>query len=58
MAPAGYVAEDGLLASMGGEALGPKKAQCPSVGEGQGVSWEWVSGRGRTLIEVGEGGMG
>jgi hypothetical protein len=26
MAPATYVAEDGLLASMGGEAIGPAKA--------------------------------
>jgi hypothetical protein len=34
MAPAAYVAEDGLgQASMGGAALGPVKAGCPSVGE-------------------------
>jgi hypothetical protein len=32
MAPATYVAEDGLcLASMGREVVGPVKAQCPSV---------------------------
>jgi hypothetical protein len=31
MAPATYVAADGLT-SMGGEALGPVKAQCTSVG--------------------------
>ena len=37
MALAAYVAEDGPCgASMGGEALGPVKAPCPSVGECQG----------------------
>jgi hypothetical protein len=35
MAPAAYVAEDGW-ASMGGEALGPVKVLCPSVGKCQG----------------------
>ena len=35
---AAYVAEDGLVSrsSMGGEALGPVKVPCPSVGECQG----------------------
>jgi hypothetical protein len=28
--------------SMGGEALGPVKALCPSVGESQGQKWKWV----------------
>jgi hypothetical protein len=38
---------------MGGEALGPVKAQCPSVGECQGGEVE-VGGRvGNTHIEAG-----
>ena len=28
--------------SMGGEALGPVKALCPSIGECQDQEWEWV----------------
>jgi hypothetical protein len=38
MAPAAYVAEEGWpsQSSMGGEALGPVKALCPSAGECQG----------------------
>jgi hypothetical protein len=38
MAPATYVAENGLVgrSSVGGEALGPVKVRCPSVGECQG----------------------
>jgi hypothetical protein len=42
------------VASMGGEALGPVKARCPSVGEcqgGEGGGCGWV---GNTLIESGE----
>ena len=38
---------------MGGKALGPTKAQCPSVGEcqaGEVGGGEWVN----TLIEAGE----
>jgi hypothetical protein len=27
---------------MGGEALGPVKALCPSIGECQNQEWEWV----------------
>jgi hypothetical protein len=27
---------------MGGEALGPVKVLCPSIGECQGQEWEWV----------------
>ena len=27
---------------MGGEALGPVKALCPSIGECQGQEWEWL----------------
>jgi hypothetical protein len=38
--------------SMGGKALGPMKALCPSIGEGQDWEWEWV-GWG-----AGEGGRG
>jgi hypothetical protein len=30
---------------MGGEALGPVKALCPSIGECQDQEWEWVSWR-------------
>jgi hypothetical protein len=29
---------------MGGEALGPVKVLCPSIGECQGQEWEWVGG--------------
>jgi hypothetical protein len=36
MAPAAYEAEDGLVKHQWGEALGPVKALCPSVGECQG----------------------
>ena len=37
MAPVAYIAENGLVGhQMGGEALGPVKALCPSVGECQG----------------------
>jgi hypothetical protein len=37
MTLAAYVAEDGLVfSSMGGEALGPVKVLCPSIGECQG----------------------
>jgi hypothetical protein len=38
MSPAAYVSENGWpsWSSMGGEALGPVKALCPSVGECQG----------------------
>jgi hypothetical protein len=27
---------------MGGEALGPVKVPCPSIGACQGQEWEWV----------------
>jgi hypothetical protein len=40
---------------MGGEALGPTKAQCPSIEESQG-SEVGVGGQGSTLIEAGGGG--
>ena len=36
MAPDAYVSVDGCLASVGGEALGPVAAQCPSIGRCQG----------------------
>jgi hypothetical protein len=46
MPPAAYVAEDWpYLASMGDEALGSVKVQCPSLGECQGGEvgvGEWV----------------
>jgi hypothetical protein len=41
-------------ASMGGEAFGPEKAWCPSVGECQGGEEE-MGRLWRTLIEAGEG---
>ena len=34
------VAEDGLVASMGGEALGTVKALGPNIGECQEQEWE------------------
>jgi len=41
---------------VGGEALGPVKAQCPSVGECQGGEAKGVGGGcGSTLIEAGGG---
>ena len=47
------------LASMEGETLGPVKTQCPSVGECEGIRWEWVGEWGSTLVEAGRGdGMG
>ena len=43
MAPAAYATEDGLVGhQLGGEALCPMKALCPSVGECQGQEQEWV----------------
>jgi hypothetical protein len=42
---------------MGGEALGPVKVLCPSIGEGQGREWEWLGwgaggeGGGRGFLE-------
>ena len=50
MALAVYVAVDGLVkSSIGGEALGPVKVLCPSVGEcqGQEVDMGGVGKRGR-----------
>ena len=41
---------------MGGEAFGPVKVQCPSLGECQGGE-VGVSGLGSTLIEARGGGM-
>ena len=35
MAPAAYVAEDGLVRYQCEKSLGPVKAQCPNVGEWQ-----------------------
>jgi hypothetical protein len=49
MAPVAYVAEP-CGTSMGGEALGPVKALCPSVGEYQGQK----AGVGR-LVSRGRG---
>jgi len=51
-----YICSWPYLASMGEEALGPVKAQCPIVGEYQGSKVGLV-GVGRTLIEAGEEGM-
>jgi hypothetical protein len=31
-----------LAAYVGGEALGPVKVLCPSIGECQDQEWEWV----------------
>jgi hypothetical protein len=54
---------------MGGEALGPVKTKCPSIGECQdrvvrvggwvsGWVGRWAGGWGNTLIEAEEKGMG
>jgi hypothetical protein len=44
MAPAAYVAGGWpYLASMGVQALGPIKAQCPQW-NARAVRWEWVGG--------------
>jgi hypothetical protein len=50
MTPVACVAENGLVATMGGEALGPEKAQCPNVGECQSRK---MGIDGSTLIEAG-----
>jgi hypothetical protein len=58
MAPATYVAEDGpCLSSMRGEALGPVKALCPSVGECQ-VQEAGLGGLGSRGSREGIGGFG
>jgi hypothetical protein len=50
LAPAAHAAEDGLSwTSMGGEALGPVKAPCPSVGDARarnGSGWVGEQGDG------------
>jgi hypothetical protein len=46
---------------MGGEALGPVKVLCPSIGECQVQKWEWVvwgAGGGRRDREFLEGKLG
>jgi hypothetical protein len=46
---------------MGGEALGPEKALCPSIGECQDQEWEWVGwekGERRGDREFSEGKLG
>jgi hypothetical protein len=48
---------------MGGEALGPMKSLCPSIGECQDQEWEWVGwgalgrggGRGFSERKLGKG---
>jgi hypothetical protein len=47
--------------SMGGEALGPVKALCPSIGECQDQEWEWVgwgAGEGERGFSKGKLGKG
>ena len=46
------------LASVEGEALGPVKAQCPSVGESLGGEAHWVLGRWENTFIEAEGGQG
>jgi hypothetical protein len=44
---------------MGGEALGPVKVLCPSIGECQGQEWEWVDwGAGKGDRGFSEGKLG
>jgi hypothetical protein len=47
---------------MGGEALGPVKVLCPSIGECQGQEWEWVGlgarGGGNSRFLEGKPGKG
>jgi hypothetical protein len=45
------------MASMGGEALSPVKAQCPMSGNLKAGRWEWVGGWGNTLTEAGGWGI-
>jgi hypothetical protein len=58
MSPAAFVAEDCLIEHQWEEALGPVKAQCPSLGNARAVRQEWVGRQGSSLIEAGEGVMG
>jgi hypothetical protein len=44
------------VASMGEEAFGPVKAQCPRVGNVRAGRQEQVDGWGHTFIEAGGGG--
>jgi hypothetical protein len=53
IAPAAYIAEDGLVSHQWEEALGPVKALCPSIGECQGL----VAGVGE-LVSRGRGSIG
>ena len=56
VALAAYVAEDGLSrSSMGGEALGPMKVLCPSVGDcqGQEAGKDGLVSRGRGIRDSG-----
>jgi hypothetical protein len=46
---------------MGGEALGPVKAQCPSIGKCHDYEWEWVgwgTGEGDRVFSEGKLGKG
>jgi hypothetical protein len=46
---------------MGGEALGPEKVLCPSIGESQDWAWEWIvweQGKGERDREFSEGKLG
>jgi hypothetical protein len=44
---------------MGGEALGPVKVLCPSIGECHDWEWEWVScGAGGRVRGFSEGKLG
>jgi hypothetical protein len=56
MAPAAYVAEDGLIRHQWEGGPWSWEAQFPSVRECLGGGWEWVCGWGSTLVKVGGGG--
>jgi hypothetical protein len=49
MALAAYVAENGLVTSLGGDALGPVKILCASIGDcqGQEAGEDGLMSRGR-----------
>jgi hypothetical protein len=59
MAPASYVAEDGLVGHQWEEwTLGLRVFNAPMWGNARVGRWEWMGGWGSTLLEAGRGRIG